>query len=204
MTPTVTQIKESGGFSIIYADPAWRYQNTGLNGSAEKHYATMSIAELCALPVADIAASNSVLFLWCCNPLLPEALQVMKTWGFTYKTVPFTWVKLTKNGLEHYGTGRWTRANPEQVLLGVRGKIRPVDASLRHLVWDEHEPLDMDPETFIGPLGRHSAKPTQVRERIDALMGDLPRVELFARQRAEGWFAWGAETDSDFSMEVPT
>ncbi len=102
---------------MIYADPPWRYTQKGLQGAAEKHYPTMGMDEICALPVADLAAPNSVLFLWATFPQLPEALRLINAWGFTYKSVAFVWLKKNRKSESwFYGLGFWTRGNagPEQ------------------------------------------------------------------------------------------
>lgn len=179
-------------FRIIYADPAWTYRdkgNAGKRGAGFK-YGTMSAEAIKRLPVGDIAdPTGSALFLWATYPLLPVALDVLRAWGFTFKTVAFTWVKVTKAGKRAFGMGNWTRSNPEVVLLGVRGKIRRQSAAVPNLT----EAL----------RGRHSEKPDLVRQRIVQLMGDLPRVELFARIKAPGWSAWGNEVESDIQLTNP-
>src|SRR5699024_5805580 len=94
-----------GKYSVIYADPPWRYSAKNVQGAAEKHYPTMGIDELCTLPVADLAAPDSVLFLWATFPQLPEALRLIKAWGFTYKSVAFVWLKkcvTEQNSVTHY------------------------------------------------------------------------------------------------------
>ncbi len=140
----------------------------------------MSIESIKSLPVPTIAEDNAVLLLWVTYPMLQEGLDVMKAWGFEYKTVAFTWVKENKNGGFFFGMGRYTRANPEIVLLGKRGKGIPrVSCSV--------------PNLQISTRGKHSEKPSQIRNQIVELFGDLPRIELFARQRAGGWDAWGNE-----------
>jgi N6-adenosine-specific RNA methylase IME4 len=203
LTATVEQVEALGGFPVIYADPAWRYTNKGVNGAAEKHYPTMSVDELCALPVRRIAAKNAVLFLWYTNPLLPEALRVVEAWGFRFKTIPFTWVK-SRNFQEFFGLGQWTRGNPESVMLGVRGKPpRPIDRGVRHLVWGDDDETPVT-ETICAPVGRHSAKPPEVRTRIEQMLGPLDRIELFARERAPGWYAWGNEINSDVNLQEAT
>ena len=137
-------------YKIIYADPPWRYARSKVQGAAEKHYPTMSIEELCALPVKEIADKDCILFLWATFPQLKEALQLIKAWGFTYKSVAFVWLKQNrKSPTWFYGLGFWTRGNAE------------------------------------------------TREKILALMGDLPRIELFARQHTPGWDVWGNEIKSD-------
>lgn len=178
-------------FSIVYADPPWSfdtYSDKGKGRSAENHYPVMTIADICALPVADIAAENSVLFLWVNGPRLFESQAVIEAWGFTYKAIVFTWVKTCKSGIGFpIGCGFWTRANPEICLLATRGKPRRVSASVPCLI--------------MSPRREHSRKPDEVRTKIIQLMGDLPRIELFARQRTPGWAVWGNQVDSDVFME---
>lgn len=111
-----------GQYSVIYADPPWRYSAKNVQGAAEKHYPTMGIDELCTLPVADLAAPDSVLFLWATFPQLPEALRLIKAWGFTYKSVAFVWLKKNRKSEGwFYGLGFWTRGNAEVCLLATRG-----------------------------------------------------------------------------------
>jgi N6-adenosine-specific RNA methylase IME4 len=177
-------------FNIIYADPPWSfdtYSDKGKGRSPEQHYSVMTIKGICALPVADIAAKDSILFMWATYPRLPEAFEVINTWGFAYKTVAFTWAKLNPCGIGFsLGLGFWTRANPEICLLATRGKPKRVSGNVPNLV--------------IAPRGRHSAKPPEVRERIVKLVGDLPRIELFARERASGWACWGNQVQSDIDL----
>ena len=167
-------------YSVIYADPPWSYRNKGTRAAADRHYSTMSIEDIKSLPVADIAAENCVLFLWATFPMLPEALETIKAWGFQYKTLAFCWIKRNRKSPGWFwGLGNWTRSNPEVCLLAVRGRPARASAAVHSLI--------------EAPVGRHSAKPPQARERIEALMGDVPRIELFARERAPGWDAWGDE-----------
>ena len=175
-------------YQIVLGDPPWTYNDkaqAGKRGACHK-YPTMNTADICALNVQSFCAKDAVLFLWATGPMMPVALDVMAHWGFVYKSIAFTWVKRTKNNKLHWGMGSWTRANPEFVLLGVRGKPKRVSAGV-HSVLEE-------------PLGAHSAKPLFVRDKIVQLMGDLPRVELFARDRVDGWDAWGNEVDSDIDL----
>ncbi len=147
----------------------------------------MSLADLCRAPIADrIAAPDCVLFMWGTYPLIREMLQVGAAWGFTYKSIAFQWVKrYAKSGDPFFGLGRWTRGNTEGCFLFTRGKPKRVHNGVSQLV------ETLEPETLDAPIGRHSAKPAIVRERIVQLMGDLPRVELFARERVPGWGAIG-------------
>lgn len=176
-------------YNIIYADPPWRYDNKKVQGGAEKHYRTMAVEQICDLPVADICADDCTLFLWATFPQLPEALRVMDKWGFRYKTVAFVWLKQNRKSPGwFYGLGFWTRGNAEICLLGVKGRPKRQSASVHQFI--------------ISPLEAHSKKPDEAREKIVELMGELPRVELFARQRVLGWEAWGNEVESTVILEA--
>lgn len=178
-------------YSVIYADPPWAfraYSENGLSRSVENHYHTMTAGDIEALPVESIAEKDCALFLWATFPTLPQALATIAAWGFTYKTVGFAWVKQNRksDGL-FWGLGHWTRSNAEVCLLATRGHPKRVSAGVHSVV--------------VSHVGKHSEKPAEVRERIVRLMGDLPRVELFARQTVEGWDAWGDEVARDISLE---
>jgi N6-adenosine-specific RNA methylase IME4 len=174
-------------FSTIYADPPWTfeaYSGKGKERSAERHYDTMSLAAIAALPVAGLAADDCALFLWAVWPELTGALKVVESWGFAYKTVAFAWVKTTKtaegislngDGL-HWGMGYWTRANTEVCLLATRG-------SPTRLAMDVHQ-------VVVAPVGGHSVKPEEVRRRIERLVPG-PRLELFGRGKVASWTVWG-------------
>ncbi len=167
-------------YRIIYADPAWSYDDKSLNrGGAARHYATMSEIEICNLPIKKISEKEAVLFIWTTFPKLQESLNVIKAWGFDYKTCAFVWVKENKKSKSWFwGMGRWTRSNAEIVLLATcGGGVKRMSASVHQIIQ--------------APVGRHSEKPTIVRDKIIELVGDLPRIELFARQRATGWDSWG-------------
>lgn len=172
-------------FEIIYADPAWNYRDKAKSGNrgASQKYACMDLSDLMQLPVKRIAADNCVLFMWHVAPMPEAALKVIEAWGFKLKTMKgFTWHKTTKTGKSFMGMGNWTRANTEDCLIAVRGKPKRVSASVRQFV--------------EAPIREHSRKPDEVRDRIVEMMGDLERIELFARQRHEGWQCWGNELDS--------
>ena len=174
-------------YQVIYADPPWDYQQCRLSGSAKKHYPTMRIEELCALPVAEIADRDCALFLWATFPQLPEALRLIQAWGFVYKTVAFVWLKQNRKALTwFYGLGFWTRSNAEICLLATKGHPKRQSAGIHQLV--------------ISPVERHSKKPDEVREKIVALMGDVPRIELFARQQTPGWDVWGNEVENSTTL----
>ena len=174
-------------YQVIYADPPWDYQQCRLSGSAKKHYPTMRIEELCALPVAEIADRDCALFLWATFPQLPEALRLIQAWGFMYKTVAFVWLKQNRKALTwFYGLGFWTRSNAEICLLATKGHPKRQSAGIHQLV--------------ISPVERHSKKPDEVREKIVELMGDVPRIELFARQQTPGWDVWGNEVENSIAL----
>lgn len=167
-------------YNIIYADPPWSYKDKKCNGNCESHYNTMNIEEICKLPIRDIADKDCVLFLWVTYPMLKEGLALIEAWGFRYKTIGFQWIKQNKSGNGYFfGLGRWTRGNTECCLLAVKGKPKRINNSISQLVFS--------------PLEYHSKKPDIVRGKIVELVGDMPRIELFARQYADGWDCWGNE-----------
>ena len=178
-TGVVDILQTDRKYNIIYADPPWRYWESG-NKNQALHYTTMSIDEICELPVKDIADENCVLFLWVTYPILQEAFKVIEAWGFTYSTCAFVWVKKNKQkDTPFVGCGAWTRANSELCLLATKGNIMRLDASISQVV--------------ESPIEEHSKKPDVVRELITKLVGELPRVELFCRNPADGWDVWGNE-----------
>jgi len=179
-------------YNIIYADPPWRYNDRKCNGACEN---TMKIEEICNLPIKDIAADNCVLFLWTTYPMLQEAIQVINAWGFKYKTIGFQWIKLNKN-VENvlflqernlfFGLGRWTRGNTEPCLIAVKGKPKRIKNNVSQII--------------LEPISKHSKKPDIVRKKIVELIGDLPRIELFARNTSPGWDVWGNEVKCDIGF----
>jgi N6-adenosine-specific RNA methylase IME4 len=174
-------------FEVIYADPPWAYQvysKKGQGRSAENHYHTMSMEDIFNLDVEGIAADDCVLFLWVTFPCLLEGLETIKRWGFQYKTLGFCWVKRNKKQTDKWfwGLGFWTRANPELCILATKGKPKRVSKAV-HCIIDT-------------PIEQHSKKPEEVRRRIEQLLGDeVSRVELFARQKYDGWVCLGDEID---------
>lgn len=184
---------ETVKYNIIYADPPWAYPESGSNPKVHgKHYEMLTLTEICKLPIQTIAADNSALFLWVTMPRLLDGLECMKSWGFTYKTVAFNWIKANKRCTDltvfdpFMGAGGWTRSNSELCLLGFKGKIKRQGCGVRQVVYTAIE--------------QHSKKPDIVREKIIELCGDLPRVELFARQSTPGWEVWGNEVKSDIDL----
>ena len=168
-------------YQIIYADPPWNYSNKVSNGAATNHYATMKLKDIQALPVKSLADDDCILFMWCTFPMLQEAIEVFRHWGFKYKTIGFNWIKTNKKQTDtfFFGCGNYTRANAEICLIGIKGKPKRIKANVSQLI--------------IEPIQKHSKKPDVVRDRIVELMGDLPRIELFARNYTDGWDVWGNE-----------
>lgn len=169
-------------YKIIYADPPWTYKDRKCNGNCSSHYETMSQQEICNLPVKNLADKDCILFLWVTYPMLKEGLEVIESWGFKYKTIGFQWIKKNKSGNGFFfGLGRWTRGNSECCLIAVKGKPHRINNSISQLI--------------ISPLQEHSKKTSEVREKIIELCGDVPRIELFARQKVDGWDCWGNEVE---------
>ena len=171
-------------YQIIYADPPWSYADkmSGHSFSLDHEYETQSKQWISNLPVKEIADDTCCLFLWVTSPLLDEGIKVLEDWGFKYKTVAFCWSKYTKNGKEVSNLGRWTMGNVELCILGIKGKPNSwrQDNSIKQLVKAERT--------------KHSKKPDEVRKRIVELLGkDKTKIELFARQKTEGWDVWGNE-----------
>ena len=186
----------SSPYHVILADPPWSYSNSGTRGAALNEYKTMTIDDICALPVQTVAADDCILLLWATNPLIPEALKVCNAWGFKYVTVAFVWNKRTVNGNWVHNMGRWTMGNMEMVLLAKKGKPQRVRKDIKQLVIAERK--------------EHSKKPDIIRKAIVDLMGDLPRIELFARgdknkdmfdfNRFDGWDTFGNESEGSISI----
>jgi len=176
-------------YQIIYADPPWKYNVFSdrppcARKPGESYYEVADLIDLVKLPIAELADENCVLFMWATYPALPVALKLIKEWGFHYRTVAFTWVKRNKQSESWFwGMGGWTRANAEICLLATRGNPKRLSKSV-------HSVID-------SPIRGHSQKPDEARDRIVQLMGDLPRIELFARRKVEGWDCWGNEVESN-------
>jgi len=166
-------------YNVIYADPPWHYRDKARAGNrgVEFKYPVLTDSELANLDVAGLCADDCALFLWTTKPKLETALWVLRRWGFLYKTFAFDWIKLTRAGTPKIGMGHWTRANAEHVLLGIRGRPKRVSASVPSVVMSIPE--------------GYSMKPRSVRDCIEQLMGDVPRIELFAREEADGWDTLG-------------
>ena len=188
----------TGPYDVIYCDPPWSYRgrkqfgfagDVGVcSGGAVQHYQTMSVDDLCALPVESIAAEDALLFMWMTSPCLPDGMRVMAAWGFTWATIAFVW---DKSGGQSGGTnpGYYTMSQVEICAVGKRGRIPQPRGSRneRQMVTERR--------------GKHSAKPAEVRERITRMFPLQRRVELFARERVAGWDAWGNECPDEITPE---
>jgi N6-adenosine-specific RNA methylase IME4 len=173
-------------YSVIYADPPWSFDvwsGAGKDRSAENHYPTMKQEDIEALPVAQLAADDCALFMWAVMPQLPEALDVIKAWGFEYTTCAFVWVKQTKDE-ERFATGMgyWTRANAELCLLATRGSPPRLNADVHQVI--------------LSPRTEHSRKPDEAAARIMRLVPG-PYTELFARRPRDGWDLWGNQAPEE-------
>ena len=171
-------------YKIIYADAPWTYNNPKNNDPKMGGitYPTMSDEEINSLPIKDICEENCALFLWATMPKLQEALNVINAWGFKYTTCAFVWIKTNPKGKGIYsGLGHWVNGNAELCLFAKKGRPIRICKNIKQIV--------------LEPRGKHSAKPNEVKKRIVRLIGDLPRIELFARERTEGWEVWGNEIE---------
>ena len=182
-------------YQIIYADPPWKYgcwyKSEDVKRNAADHYAVMPSMELKTLPVKTISAKDAILIMWVTYPCLKEGIALMEAWGFTYKTVAFTWVKKNKKSdTWFFGLGNYTRANAEIALLGTCGKGLPRISRSVSQICDAR-------------IMEHSQKPSEIRDKIVKLFGDLPRIELFARQQTPGWDCWGNEVQSSGANVTP-
>lgn len=177
-------------YHVIYADPAWKFgnRNTGgsMTSSAEAKYTVTCVADMAALPVAQLADKHCLLVMWWVGSMPQEAIDLCRAWGFRLVNMNgFVWRKLTKTKrIPVFGMGFTTRAGSESALIGVRGKLGRLikNKSVRAVI--------------EAPVGRHSEKPNEFREAIEKLCGDVPRIELFARLATPGWDCWGNEAPS--------
>lgn len=172
------QIETDLRFGVIYADPPWRYGNMHPQGTPENHYPTMALEDICSLDVPS--DDDCVLYLWATAPLLVEALQVLNSWGFTYKTSA-VWDKVSP------GIGYWWRGQHEHLLVGVRGKVSPPPARERVA------------SVYRESRRQHSRKPDIIRTQIGSWFPEALKLEMFCRYPAPGWHAWGNQVDSSLS-----
>jgi N6-adenosine-specific RNA methylase IME4 len=172
-----------GPFDLVYADPPWdfvSYSAKGRGRSPSCHYKTMHFDAIRRLPIVDIAAQDAGLALWVYGPMLPEAIELMHRWGFTYKSDLIDWIKTTPTGKLAFGTGYYTRKGREQLLYGTRGRgLKVFDRGI--------------PQCLVAERREHSRKPDEAADALERLFGPVSRIELFARRRRPGWEAWGNE-----------
>ena len=175
-------------YNIIYADPPWTFEsksyqdgNRDMIDIQKAQYNTMTEQEICSLPVQAIADHNCILFMWVTDSHLKEALSVINAWGFTYKTICFTWVKQYASGSYCYNFSPYVLKSTEICLIATKGKLKEIKKrnDIKGLVFAERT--------------KHSKKPQEVRNLITKMCKDLPRIELFAREKTKGWDAWGNE-----------
>lgn len=184
-------------YKIIYADPPWKYEqdkkSRNFRAVTSEHYNTLTTEQICSIPVKKIITDPAICFMWATFPRLQEAFKVLEAWGFEYKTVGFVWVKKTKkSNLNAWGMGFYTRSNAEICLIGITKNAKAKDLVVSHAVHQIVESVRL----------RHSEKPQEIRDKIIELCGDVPRIELFARQKIEGWDSWGNEIKPDINLEV--
>lgn len=165
------------------ADPPWQFKTRSSKGVTAKgaggQYDLMTLDDIKAMEVANIAAKDCVLWLWATNPMLPQAFEVMSSWGFTFKTAGH-WVKRTKHGKLAFGTGYLLRCAGEPFLIGTRGQPK-TSRSVRSVV--------------EGPIREHSRKPDEAFQAAELMIPGARRLELFSRQERLGWDVWGNQVD---------
>lgn len=193
-------VKEMKKYQIIYADPPWSYENSGVpQAGVDFQYPTMKLEDIKKLNINDLADEPSVLLMWATFPLLKEALEVIDAWGFKYKTLGFSWIKTNNDGSPFFGVGYYAKSNCEVCLLATKGNAHSLVKS------------NGVSSAIIHPRTSHSEKPSIVRERIVELFGDIPRIELFARKNVkvdlwgkntfDGWDVWGNEIESNIDLK---
>jgi N6-adenosine-specific RNA methylase IME4 len=188
-------------YQIIYADPAWNmgYVKGGekagtVKGGSELPYKTMSDLDIMNMPIKDIIDDNAFLFMWITDNRIPKVQEFMEAWGFKYNSLAFIWNKISKykEGVVRTTLTPYTRRSCEYCFMGTRGKVKD-------LVQD-HYVLQYVP--WASETRKHSVKPDEVRQRIVRLCGDLPRLELFAREKKEGWDVWGNEVNDSIIINI--
>lgn len=171
-------------YKAILADPPWSFKNYSKKGegrNVNRHYDVMKLSDIKKLPIGNLADNDCVLFMWATGPLLDKAFDVISAWGFTYKTLAFTFIKQNKKSSSLFmGGGYWTRSNAEICLLATKGKPKRINA-------DVMQPI-------IAPRREHSRKPDEIHDRIERLVAG-PYIELFARSMKKGWDVWGNDVE---------
>lgn len=188
--------ESSKRYGAIHIDPPWQfktYSDKGQARSADSHYPTLDIEEMERLPMQRLMAEDCAVFMWAIWSMLPEALDLGKAWGLTYKTLAFDWLKRTTTGEHwHMGMGYWTRANSEPCLLFTRGKPKRKSKGVRQLLVEDNQPMLMPP--MVTRVTAHSAKPYETYKRIEHLV-DGAYLNVFARHTQVGWDAIGNAID---------
>lgn len=201
-------------YEVIYSDPPWQFNNvkTGgsmTSGSEHQYKSVTSIEDLKRMDVESIAADDCVLIMWYVGSMPQEAIDLVKAWGFTLKNMNgFNWNKLTVTGKPFFGLGFWTRAGSESAIIATRGKPKPASRSVRAVG-------NYDPDSFDEILAnlcyvgsyknmKHSQKPSEFRDKCVELMGDVPRLEMFARKATKGWSVFGNEVKGSIGIPNKT
>lgn len=192
----------AGPYNIVYADCPWQFNNINTGGSmisgAANKYPVMNVKDIMALPIQNITAHDCVLFSWWVGSQPDEAKAVMKAWGFRLITMTgFVWVKETVNGKPDFGMGTWTRAGAECCAIAVKGKPKRASGSVRSVFIDDADIIEI---AIKAKKEEHSKKPDIFRDLILQLCGDVPRIELFARQKTNGWHVFGNEVENSIQL----
>lgn len=179
-------------YQVIYADPPWAFNSKRTGGNmksgAGQHYDCMTIDDLKALPVEQLADDNCLLVMWWVGAMPQEAIDLVNAWGFTLRNMNgFVWEKLTAKHNPFFGLGYYTRAGSESAIIATKGKFKPACRSVRAV--------------RRSPVGRHSEKPNEFREDIVRLAGDVPRLEMFARTAPDGWDVFGNEVENSIQLQ---
>ena len=190
--PAIEQKK----YKIIYADPPWHYgSKSAVNNSTgsdhkplSEHYNTMSLSDMKQLPIKDMTDKDAACFMWVTDSHLEEAIEIFKAWGFKYKTVAFNWIKTTSKGNYCKNVAPWTMKSSEICLLGTKGAMT------------QYKQVNNIEALVFAERTKHSKKPEEVRSRIDQLFGDIPRLEMFARNASEGWDVFGNEAPNSIKI----
>jgi len=188
----VMQLGHGKKYNIIYADPPWKYNSRGMYQetypkrkqtrkpqNVSEKYNTLTTKEIGELNVRQIAEPNAALFMWTTDSHLEEALAVIKLWGFKYRSIAFIWVKRSSRGKLCANVGAWTMKNAEICLIATKGNMA------------KHKIANNVYQIIDAERTEHSRKPDEARARIEKIFGNLPRIELFARRKTDGWDAWG-------------
>ena len=176
-------------YQIIYADPPWEMGFKNIHRELVPKYDVMQNNDILNLNINELSDNNCALFLWSINAKLPDAINILKNWGFRYVGIAFCWIKTSKKtGIPNCRmAGNYTLQGIELCLLGIRGNMKTLDRTVRQIIMSSRE--------------YHSKKPEIIRDEIVRLFGNLPRIELFAREKTDGWDVWGNEVDSDIELK---